>query len=173
MPSGQSTPMKMCREEISFYGEYIGPLVPSAALGRCSPECNIPGHRYNGLEVVDGYPEGQIGQFGDLATLLEWHRNDPPDDYEMNRNNVVYSWQLNRNPFIDLPDLVEYIWGDSIGYTWQQPLSTGAANPKPVGIFPNPAKTQVHITRHTGALSGGDPQLAGADTVQSAGVGRY
>ncbi|MBK8491296.1 MAG: endonuclease [Saprospirales bacterium] len=130
-----------------FYGEYIGPPGTLGGFrGDVARSVLYLAIRYNGLEVVDGYPEGLIGQFGDLATLLEWHRNDPPDDYEMNRNNVVYSWQLNRNPFIDLPDLVEYIWGDSIGYTWQQPLSTGAANPKPVGIFPNPAKNQVHIT---------------------------
>ncbi|MCB9285101.1 MAG: endonuclease [Lewinellaceae bacterium] len=130
-----------------FYGQYIGPPGTLGGFrGDVARSVLYLAIRYNGLDVVDGYPDGITGQFGDLATLLEWHRNDPPDDYEMNRNNVVYSWQFNRNPFIDLPDLVEYIWGDSIGYTWQQPLSTGAADPQPVRIFPNPAKNQVHIT---------------------------
>ena len=27
----------------------------------------------------------------------------------MNRNNVIYNWQFNRNPLIDMPDLVDYI----------------------------------------------------------------
>jgi hypothetical protein len=80
--------------------------------------------RYNGLEVVNGFPEGQVGKFGDLATLLNWHKNDPPDDFEMNRNNVVYSWQNNRNPFIDMPDLAEYLWGNKKGETWQNPSKT-------------------------------------------------
>lgn len=45
--------------------------------------------------------EGNVGEFGDIETLLDWHRNDPPDDFEMNRNNIVYNWQFNRNPFLD------------------------------------------------------------------------
>lgn len=37
-------------------------------------------------------------------------------DLEAKRNNIVYSIQGNRNPFIDFPNLMEYIWGDSINY---------------------------------------------------------
>ncbi len=96
--------------------------------------------RYNGLEIVNGYPEPQIeGQLGDLATLLDWHRNDPPDDYEMNRNNVVYNWQFNRNPFVDYPDLVEYIWGTQIGNIWNQPSGVNDLNNLEIALFPNPA----------------------------------
>ena len=43
--------------------------------------------RYNGLEVVREYPEGQTRKFGDLETLLTWHKLDPAEDFEMNRNN--------------------------------------------------------------------------------------
>ncbi len=46
-----------------------------------------------------------------LAFLLEWHRNDPVSEKEIDRNQAVYGEQNNRNPFIDYPDLVEYIWG--------------------------------------------------------------
>ena len=46
-----------------------------------------------------------------LAFLLEWHRNDPVSQKEIDRNQAVYGEQNNRNPFIDYPDLVEYIWG--------------------------------------------------------------
>lgn len=44
--------------------------------------------------------------------LLKWHRQDPVSDKERNRNNAVFGIQGNRNPFIDYPELVEYIWGD-------------------------------------------------------------
>ena len=101
--------------------------------------------RFNGLEVVNGYPEGIASQFGDLATLLDWHRNDPPDDFEMNRNNVVYQWQFNRNPFIDQPDMVEYIWGSMMGQTWEQPLSIDDISTLKLSIYPNPTKNRIYF----------------------------
>ena len=103
--------------------------------------------RYNGLQVVNGYPEGEgtEGRLGDLATLLDWHRNDPPDDFEMNRNNVVYTWQFNRNPFIDQPDLVEYIWGDNVGDVWSQPLSVSDFNETAIKVYPNPTSNRIFI----------------------------
>lgn len=47
------------------------------------------------------------------TTLLDWHRNDPVSQKEIDRNNAVESQQGNRNPFIDFPNLAEYIWGSS------------------------------------------------------------
>ena len=47
--------------------------------------------------------------------LLKWHRNDPVSQKEIDRNNTVYSIQNNRNPFIDEPELAEYIWGNKRG----------------------------------------------------------
>ena len=49
----------------------------------------------------------------DLATLLQWHRQDPPDKWEVDRNNYIQSIQQNRNPFVDHPEYVNYInFGD-------------------------------------------------------------
>jgi endonuclease I len=48
---------------------------------------------------------------GELSLLLRWHLEDPVDDFERNRNDVIYTYQENRNPFIDYPDLAERIWG--------------------------------------------------------------
>lgn len=36
------------------------------------------------------------------------------NEIEVKRNNAVYSIQGNRNPYIDFPNLMEYVWGDSI-----------------------------------------------------------
>lgn len=52
-----------------------------------------------------------------LSFLLEWHRNDPVSQKEIDRNQAVYGIQNNRNPFIDYPELVEYIWGNKVGQT--------------------------------------------------------
>jgi endonuclease I len=41
---------------------------------------------------------------GLLSTLLAWHQADPPDAAERARNEVVYSFQGNRNPFVDHPE---------------------------------------------------------------------
>jgi endonuclease I len=48
---------------------------------------------------------------GRLSTLLAWHAADPPDQFERDRNDVVHSFQENRNPFVDHPEWVDCIWG--------------------------------------------------------------
>jgi endonuclease I len=53
-----------------------------------------------------------------IDVLLKWHRNDPVSQKEIDRNNVIYTlYQHNRNPYIDHPELVEYIWGDKMNET--------------------------------------------------------
>lgn len=43
--------------------------------------------------------------------LLQWSRQDPVDQKEIDRNDYVEQYQGNRNPFVDFPELAEYIWG--------------------------------------------------------------
>ena len=50
-----------------------------------------------------------------IDMLLRWAREDPVSDKEKARNDAVYRCQNNRNPFIDYPDLMEYIWGNRSG----------------------------------------------------------
>lgn len=50
-----------------------------------------------------------------IDLLLKWHRADPVSPKETARNDEVYKLQYNRNPFIDYPNLVEYIWGSKKG----------------------------------------------------------
>lgn len=53
-----------------------------------------------------------------VKMLLKWHRQDPVSEKEVNRNNAVYEIQGNRNPFVDYPQLADYVWGDSINYVF-------------------------------------------------------
>lgn len=50
--------------------------------------------------------------------LLRWSKEDPVSQKEIDRNNAVYNIQNNRNPFIDLPGLEQYIWGDKKNQTF-------------------------------------------------------
>lgn len=65
--------------------------------------------------VQEDYPTIK-SQF--IQMLLEWNRQDPVDEWEIGRQERVYAHQNNRNPFIDYPQLAEYIWGDSIEYAF-------------------------------------------------------
>ncbi len=52
---------------------------------------------------------------GNLLTLLKWHYNDPVSSNEIRRNEAVYNVQGNRNPFIDHPEFVSYIYTSLVG----------------------------------------------------------
>ena len=43
------------------------------------------------------------------SVLRRWNEIDPVDDAEKERNEMVYQYQNNRNPFIDFPQLANYI----------------------------------------------------------------
>ncbi len=95
--------------------------------------------RYNGLDLVNGDPSDAIvGQMGDLASLLTWNTQDPSDDFEMNRNNYIYTWQVNRNPFIDYPLLADYIFGSNFGQPWSFSLSNEIFTNNSIKVYPNP-----------------------------------
>lgn len=46
-----------------------------------------------------------------LALMYQWHLADPVSDKERTRNNGAFSFQNNRNPFVDNPEYVNLIWG--------------------------------------------------------------
>ncbi len=103
--------------------------------------------RYNGLGLVNGNPpDSTVGQMGDLASLLAWNHSDPSDDFEMHRNNVIYNWQFNRNPFIDHPDLADYIWGIHTGEPWFSTLGNQSFEGLRVAVYPNPAQDKITVS---------------------------
>ena len=62
------------------------------------------------LELVLDKTAEKDYKIGNLSVLLAWNRMDPVDEFEMHRNDVIYSYQKNRNPFIDYPSLADLIW---------------------------------------------------------------
>jgi len=81
------------------------------------------------LELVD-YTGTNSGEslFGKESTLYAWHLADPVDDNERARNEVIYSYQGNRNPFIDHPEYANYIWGDGFAPEPTNHVSDFSAN---------------------------------------------
>ena len=84
----------------------------------------------------------ETGKMGVLTDLLDWHHLDPVDEFEIHRNNLLYkNYTNNRNPFIDFPEWVDYIWGTATynGRNYQSYDSTpqGSANPAsdPINAF--------------------------------------
>ena len=69
------------------------------------------GDGFADLEVNDQVDNGSVPFTGRLSVLRDWHAQDPPDDTERRRNQVIFDdWQHNRNPFIDHPEWVGEIW---------------------------------------------------------------
>ena len=74
------------------------------------------------------------GKMGIMTDLLAWHHADPVDEYEIHRNNLLYTnYTNNRNPFIDFPEWADFIWG-SVNYNGSTYVSndttpTGYATP--------------------------------------------
>lgn len=68
--------------------------------------------RYIELHLDDNLDTGDDYSMGKLSVLLLWNELDPVDDFEIQRNNRIYEYQGNRNPFIDYPELASSIWGN-------------------------------------------------------------
>jgi endonuclease I len=63
------------------------------------------------LELNNSVGNGSAPYIGKVSVLKAWAAADPPDAFEKNRNEVIYSqFQHNRNPFIDHPEWVNSIW---------------------------------------------------------------
>lgn len=72
-----------------------------------------------GCDQLD-YAQNGYKAFSDwsMRMLMEWHRADPVSQKELDRNEAVYRLQGNRNPYVDHPELAEYIWGSKQNTTW-------------------------------------------------------
>lgn len=70
------------------------------------------GYATEGTETLDGtmFPAVEVPY---LRLMIKWHNQDPPSQKEKDRNNGAYSFQGNRNPFVDHPEYVAAIWNSS------------------------------------------------------------
>jgi len=69
-------------------------------------ENTVSGYSY---PMFDG-SSNQVFTTAFLNMLLTWNNQDPVSAREIERNNGVYTFQNNRNPYIDHPEYVQQIW---------------------------------------------------------------
>lgn len=75
-----------------------------------------------------------------LNLMYQWHLNDTVSLKEIDRNNAIFGFQHNRNPYIDHPEYVGLVWGfTGIGFA-DVKMVTAA-----IKVFPNPASHSIQL----------------------------
>lgn len=107
----------------------------------------------------------QILQQGAYPTLkewayklyIQWAKADKPDAIEIKRNNDVAKIQGNRNPYVDFPNLMEYVWGDSTNIAFNPETTVKSSSyvngdgggGGSIDPDPNPGTTEVNVYQAT------------------------
>ena len=88
-----------------------------------------------------------IPSYQDQMILKQWHFQDPPDGWEIARNDFIDSLQDNRNPFIDSIDYVCFVDFSNMSYDPSscQPSSIEELLSKGFFTYPNPCKEQLNL----------------------------
>ena len=84
----------------------------------------------------------------EIEVLITWHRQDPVSEKETKRMDAVSDFQHNRNPYIDYPELAEYIWGNKKGIAVKCSELTGEVTSVPATIAPAGTSTVRKIIRN-------------------------
>ena len=79
----------------------------------------------------------------EIEVLITWHRQDPVSEKETKRMDAVSDFQHNRDPFIDYPDLAEYIWGNKKGTSVNLAELTGEVTSLPASTADTPSVRKV------------------------------
>lgn len=107
----------------------------------------------------------QILQQGAYPTLkewayklyIQWAKADKPNALEIKRNNDVAKIQENRNPYVDFPNLMEYVWGDSTNIAFNPETTVKSSSyvngdgggGGSIDPDPNPGTTEVNVYQAT------------------------
>lgn len=76
-----------------------------------------------------------------ITLFLQWNAEDTVSAYETNRNNLLESYQGNRNPFIDNPYLATVIWGGQVAQDkWNMTSVSEEVLKNNFNVYPNPSE---------------------------------
>ena len=112
-----------------------------------NPNLHLGNYTWDGKAASYNSTATNPGEYGILSDLLEWNRIDPPDEYEIHRNNLLFNnFTNNRNPFIDFPYWAEIAFGGSSRVANPQTDKINSTLPNAtvlsISITKNPAKTK-------------------------------
>ena len=110
--------------------------------------------------LIDASNTGQnesVAYMGMLSVLVQWHWEDPPDALDLFRNDAVYSYQGNRNPFVDNPDWVNCLFAGVCG--------TQPGPPTGLAAFPGDGRIDLAWNAN------GEPDIAGYRVYRSSTSG--
>ncbi|WP_235839790.1 ExeM/NucH family extracellular endonuclease [Cognaticolwellia mytili] len=102
------------------------------------------------LTLVDMLTSTGQARLGKLCALLAWHEADPVDTFEQERNNRIYEFQGNRNPFIDHPEWVTQVFTNACdGTTPPDPVDpVDPTPPDPVDPTPPSSNSALFISEY-------------------------
>jgi hypothetical protein len=114
---------------------------------------NLIGQSNKGVNISVAY-------MGLKSVLLQWHKDDPVDAYETHHNDTMYSFQGNRNLFVDHPEYATCVFEDVCSGTGTGDITAPNA---PTNLFASSGNGSVSIT-WTG---NSEPDLAGYNVYRS------
>lgn len=105
-------------------------------------------------KIDAGWANWEMGNKAELnpwakQMFLDWHRADPVSDKERERNDGIYDFQNNRNPYVDHPEYVDCVF-DPVNCIWPTNIDTGNSIPfllsnKEINMYPNPTTDVVTL----------------------------
>ena len=161
---------------VNYNGNATGNRL-NASAGIFEPRDDIKGDPARIIMYMDLRYEGQQGEpdlimrealnsGGNTFAVMSSYRlafPDTVDQFELDRNDAIHNMQGNRNPFIDHPELVHYVYGDSVGVAWNPFMDViiiECGFGEPIKYYPNPPTRNcmkpllqgLHLTSWTGSV---------------------
>lgn len=96
--------------------------------------------RYD-LDVNDEVQANGYYNVDMMSAFLDWVEEDPVSQKEIDRNEAIFALQNNRNPFVDHPEFIDYIW-NGVGNNENETITIH----NNLTIFPNPFNPQTTIS---------------------------
>lgn len=115
---------------------------------------NWEGTQAHQILLQGAYPTLQKWAY---TLYIQWAKADKPDALEIKRNNDVAKIQGNRNPYVDFPNLMEYVWGDSTNIAFNPETTVKSSSyvngdgggGGSIDPDPNPGTTEVNVYQAT------------------------
>ena len=146
-------------DDNNMYWEPADPWKGDFARGYMYMATAYQDYNWSGNQALQILQQGAYPTLKEWAYKLyiQWAKADKPDALEIKRNNDVAKIQKNRNPYVDFPNLMEYVWGDSTNIAFNPETTVKSSSyvngegggGGSVDPDPNPDATEVNVYQAT------------------------